>query len=94
MKPGTDVKRQTRLRAWGAWPLLAILAGCASTPPAPVEDIALDDRRPPPRVGGEPVLSVATHLVVAGDTLYSIAWGERPGLPARDRAAEPYRRAV
>jgi lipoprotein NlpD len=54
-----------------------LLAACASTPPAPVEDIALDDG---PRPVVAPVRDVhakapvATHKVAAGETLYSIAF--------------------
>ncbi|MDC8015269.1 peptidoglycan DD-metalloendopeptidase family protein [Tahibacter soli] len=91
-------KERTGRRARRAWPLLAVLAvlaGCASTPPAPVEDIAIDDRAPPPRVVERvPAPSAATHRVVAGDTLYSIAF--KNGLDFREiarinRIEPPYR---
>lgn len=91
-------KERTAWRAWRAWPLLAflaVLAGCASTPPAPVEDIAIDDRAPPPRVvERETAPSAAMHRVVAGDTLYSIAF--KNGLDFREiarinRIEPPYR---
>jgi lipoprotein NlpD len=74
-----------------------LLAACASTPPAPVEDIALDDR-PPPRPA-EPARAARhagppTHKVTAGDTLYSIAF--KNGLDYREiarvnRIESPYR---
>lgn len=64
------------------------LAGCATTPPAPVDDIALDGRAPPRAVA--PVSEVRTppppamHRVAAGDTLYSIAF--KNGLDYRELA--------
>lgn len=64
-----------------------LLAACASTPPAPVEDIALDDRRPPaavPQPERSRPAAVAVHRVVAGDTLYSIAF--KNGLDYREIA--------
>lgn len=80
-------------------PLLAalLLAACASTPPAPVEDIALDERRAPavpPHERSRPAAAVAVHKVVAGDTLYSIAF--KNGLDYREiarfnRIDAPYR---
>lgn len=77
----------TKGRAAAALSLALLLTACASTPPAPVEDIALQDRRPPPAepvrsLRGSPVL--ATHKVVAGDTLYSIAF--KSGLDYRELA--------
>ena len=82
---------------WLVLPLLMILAGCASTPPAPVEDIAIDDRPPPPREierSRPPEPAGGTHRVVAGDTLYSIAF--KNGLDYRElarwnRVDAPYR---
>lgn len=77
----------TKGRAAVALSLALLLTACASTPPAPVEDIALQERRPPPV---EPVRSprsgpaVATHKVAAGDTLYSIAF--KSGLDYRELA--------
>jgi lipoprotein NlpD len=77
----------TKGRAAAALSLALLLTACASTPPAPVEDIALQERRPPPV---EPVRSprssplVATHKVAAGDTLYSIAF--KSGLDYRELA--------
>lgn len=89
-------KSPTNLRLTA--PLLAalLLAACASTPPAPVEDIALDERRAPaapPPDHGRPA-AVAVHKVVAGDTLYSIAF--KNGLDYREiarfnRIEAPYR---
>ncbi len=77
----------TKDRAAAALSLALLLTACASTPPAPVEDIALQERRPPP---AEPVRSprsgpiMAIHKVVAGDTLYSIAF--KNGLDYRELA--------
>lgn len=68
--------------------LALLLSACASTPPAPVEDIALDDGRP--RSLAAPVREAratepaATHRVVAGDTLYSIAF--KNGMDYRELA--------
>ena len=98
----TDVERAKRHMAMNAKTLAGcalalLLTACASTPPAPVEDIALDDRgarreTPPPR----PVrpAAAATHKVIAGDTLYSIAF--KNGLDYREiarwnRIESPYR---
>ena len=65
-----------------------ILAACASTGPAPVDDLSGD----PARRGVAPVVSVretpagaGSHRVRAGDTLYSIAF--RNGVDYRDLAA-------
>lgn len=91
--------RKSPLNLRQAVPALAalLLAACASTPPAPVEDIALDDRRPPPAAApaerNRPA-PVAAHRVVAGDTLYSIAF--KNGLDYRElarfnRIDAPYR---
>ena len=80
-----------------AWALALLLSACATTPPAPVEDIALDERQPPRETAPRAVRhgsSVATHKVVAGDTLYSIAF--KNGLDFREiarfnRIEAPYR---
>jgi lipoprotein NlpD len=91
----SGVRERIGLRGWLALPLVAILAGCASTPPAPVEDLTIDEREPPPRVvEREPLPAAATHRVVAGDTLYSIAF--KNGLDYREvarinRIDAPYR---
>lgn len=73
--------------------LAGLVAACASTPPAPVHDRSIGAPRKPapsrvvkPAAGGE-------HVVVRGDTLYSIAF--RNGLDYRDLAringiAPPY----
>ena len=53
--------------------LATLLAGCASTGPAPVEDRSLGGP-PPRREPAPPVPSVAdTYRVQRGDTLYGIA---------------------
>ena len=68
--------------------LALVLGACATTPPAPVEDIALDGRAPPRPTA--PVSEVRTnpapamHRVAAGDTLYSIAF--KNGLDYRELA--------
>ncbi|TDR39434.1 murein DD-endopeptidase MepM/ murein hydrolase activator NlpD [Tahibacter aquaticus] len=70
-----------------AWTLALLLSACATTPPAPVEDIALDERQPPRETAPRAVRQgsqVATHKVVAGDTLYSIAF--KNGLDFREIA--------
>ncbi|MBL8296892.1 MAG: peptidoglycan DD-metalloendopeptidase family protein [Rhodanobacteraceae bacterium] len=67
--------------------LALLLNACASTPPAPVEDIALDDGPGPATVtprSPRPTAAAATHKVVAGDTLYSIAF--KNGLDYRELA--------
>ncbi len=67
-----------------------LLAGCASTGPAPVEDLGTMPVRAP-RSGASnatraaPHASAHSHRVVRGDTLYSIAF--RNGLDYRDVAA-------
>ena len=74
-------------RAATALSLALLLAACASTPPAPVEDIALQERRPPlvePAPSARSSRSVAIHKVAAGDTLYSIAF--KSGLDYRELA--------
>ncbi|ANB18115.1 peptidoglycan DD-metalloendopeptidase family protein [Dokdonella koreensis] len=66
--------------------VLALLAGCASTGPAPVEDRS--GRAPrsaaAPARATAPVPDGATHRVARGDTLYGIAF--RNGLDYRDLA--------
>lgn len=81
-------KRTRANRRAAAGTLLALLlTACASTPPAPVEDIALDGETPRPSA---PVRhanaghDIATHKVVAGDTLYSIAF--KNGMDYRELA--------
>ncbi len=68
--------------------LLVILfvAGCASTPPAPVEDRSLGSPRPraqAPKRPSTPAIG-GVHRVQRGDTLYSIAF--RNGLDYRELA--------
>ena len=66
-------KRTRANRRAAAGTLLALLlTACASTPPAPVEDIALADEAPRPSVPARTTAAdrnVATHKVVTGDTL-------------------------
>lgn len=64
--------------------LATLLAGCASTGPAPVEDRSLGG--PPPRREPAPPRSVVadTYRVQRGDTLYSIAF--RHGVDYRELA--------
>ncbi len=77
----------TNARAAAGTLLALLLSACASTPPAPVEEIALDDRPrpvvPPPREVRERA-PIATHRVGAGDTLYSIAF--KNGMDYRELA--------
>ena len=72
-----------------------ILAGCASTPPAPVEDRSLGRHHSPREEASSGQRSVpsGSYRVHKGDTLYSIAF--RNGLDFRDLAranaiASPY----
>lgn len=76
----------TKGKAAAALSLALLLAACASTPPAPVEDISLQERTPPAGPVRSPRSSpaVAVHKVVAGDTLYSIAF--KNGLDYRELA--------
>lgn len=76
----------TKSRAVAALSLALLLAACASTPPAPVEDISLQERPLPARPVSSPRSgpAVAAHKVVAGDTLYSIAF--KNGLDYRELA--------
>jgi lipoprotein NlpD len=64
-----------------------ILAGCASTPPAPVEDrsIGSHPRRSHVADTGRSRLPAGSYRVRRGDTLYSIAF--RNGLDYRDLAS-------
>ncbi len=67
-----------------------LLAGCASTGPAPVEDLGTMPVRAPRSAApiatrAAPHASARSHRVVRGDTLYSIAF--RNGLDYRDVAA-------
>ncbi len=81
-------KRMWANRRAAAGALLALLlTACASTPPAPVEDIALDGGSPRPAApvrAASAASHVATHKVVAGDTLYSIAF--KNGMDYRELA--------
>ncbi len=62
---------------------LLVLSACAGTPPAPVHDRSIGGpRKPPPRTQRAPI--AGEHVVVRGDTLYSIAF--RNGLDYRDLA--------
>jgi lipoprotein NlpD len=81
--------RATNPRAAAGMLLALLLSACASTPPAPVEDIALDDgARPRPVAAPEhdrpATATVATHKVATGDTLYSIAF--KNGMDYRELA--------
>ncbi|UXI69716.1 peptidoglycan DD-metalloendopeptidase family protein [Tahibacter amnicola] len=69
-------------RCGRALPLALLLAACASTPPAPVDDIAVNSHERDRELPAEPVraprpAAPATHRVAAGDTLYSIAFKNR-----------------
>ena len=65
--------------------LTSLLAACASTGPAPVEDRSLDPRStPPPGEPRRPVASADRYRVERGDTLYSIAF--RHGVDYRELA--------
>ena len=64
--------------------LATLLAGCASTGPAPVEDRSLGGP-PPRREPASPTPAIAdTYRVQRGDTLYSIAF--RHGVDYRELA--------
>jgi len=70
------------------WLIALSLAGCASTGPAPVEDLNPTPRRPAPEAqSASPPRTAATgvYRVQRGDTLYSIAF--RNGVDFRDLAA-------
>jgi len=85
----------TNSRIARALPLIVLLvAGCASTGPAPVEDLS-DNPRPAPSERGapRPAPSADRYRVERGDTLYSIAF--RHGVDYRELAqwngiASPY----
>ena len=67
--------------------LTSLLAACASTGPAPVEDRSLDPRptASPSSQARRPIASGHRYRVERGDTLYSIAF--RHGVDYRDVAA-------
>lgn len=66
--------------------LTSLLAACASTAPAPVEDRSLERRvAPPAPAAPRPVARDGRYRVERGDTLYSIAF--RHGVDYRDVAA-------
>lgn len=72
-------------RRIGTWLMLGLIAGCASTGPAPIEDRSGRSRPPASAERPAPVLPAgASHRVVKGDTLYGIAF--RNGLDYRDLA--------
>jgi len=72
-------------RRIGTWLVLGLIAGCASTGPAPVEDRSGRSRPPVSAERPAPALPAgAVHRVVKGDTLYGIAF--RNGLDYRDLA--------
>jgi lipoprotein NlpD len=73
-------------RRIGTWLVLGLIAGCASTGPAPVEDRSgRSARLPASAERPAPTLPAgASHRVVKGDTLYGIAF--RNGLDYRDLA--------
>lgn len=88
MRERTDVRGQGLERCPGVLSgLLLLLAGCASTGPAPVRDLGLGGEAP--EVAREttsaPQVAPGHHRVQRGDTLYSIAF--RNGLDYRDIAA-------
>lgn len=64
--------------------LAVLLAACASTGPAPVEDRSIGGRRETVSPSRRPV-AVGSYRVVRGDTLYSIAF--RNGLDFRELAS-------
>jgi lipoprotein NlpD len=75
--------------------VVLLLAGCASTGPAPVEDLSLGGPRQPPadRPATRPLQDAGRYSVQRGDTLYSIAF--RHGVDYRELAqwngiAAPY----
>ncbi len=93
--------RQNRFKLplWALWALCiaTMLAGCASGPPAPVEDLTIPDTNPTvarnASANQAEEASADVYRVAAGDTLYSIAF--RRGLDYRDLArwndiARPY----
>lgn len=75
-----------RFRLLGAFAVL-VLGGCASTPPAPVEDRSLGNRhahRQEAESSRERNLPAGSYRVHKGDTLYSIAF--RNGMDFRELA--------
>jgi lipoprotein NlpD len=68
-----------RMKSSRGWPLAVLLAGCATVNDAPV------DERSTPMVGRAAAPQGAEHVVVAGDTLYGVAF--RHGLDYRRLAA-------
>lgn len=78
-----------------AVPLPMLLVACASNPPAPVEERSLGGERRLPRAEAKGAQSIGpTHRVVAGDTVYGIAF--KNDLDYRDlarwnRIGPPYR---
>ncbi len=72
-------------RRIGAWLVLGLMVGCASTGPAPVEDRSGRSRPQASTERPTPALPAgASHRVAKGDTLYGIAF--RNGLDYRDLA--------
>ncbi len=90
-----DNIKYLRCRLLGAFAVV-VLGGCASTPPAPVEDRSLGSHyshRPEASSSGLSNVPSGSYRVRKGDTLYSIAF--RNGLDFRDLArangiASPY----
>jgi lipoprotein NlpD len=81
------------LRACALGLLVVLVAGCASTPPAPVVDRSPGARKAPSARDVAPRPTGGVHRVQRGDTLYSIAF--RNGLDYRELAringiAAPY----
>jgi lipoprotein NlpD len=74
-----EIKKYCLFRLLGAMALL-FLVGCASTPPAPVEDRSLGNRHG----GADSRMTAGSYRVRRGDTLYSIAF--RNGLDYLDLA--------
>lgn len=64
--------------------VVLLVAGCASTPPAPVEDRSTGGRARASANSVQPRSTGAVHRVQRGDTLYSIAF--RNGLDYRELA--------
>lgn len=83
-----DNKNKIRIIRWLGLALALLISGCASTPPASVEDRSIGRPHPArPTSSGSPQERLATgsYRVQRGDTLYSIAF--RNGLDYRDLAA-------
>jgi lipoprotein NlpD len=77
-----EIRKHCLFRVLGATALL-FLVGCASTPPAPVEDRSLGNRHGS-RHGADSRAPSGSYRVRKGDTLFSIAF--RNGLDYRDLA--------